>query len=237
MVLKSTLNGDKIPICRVEDMEITLVSPDLPVKVKLPTRSEAVWRSLSEVRAAEVQCMQLSLALLARHESEMYVTIEADKNASNYLQSNYNQQQRTYKAQQPSDAVKKHREECDKAFGASPSASKSRDYGESYSYSTNGKEKTYTKQTSVDYAGRPSARPQKSTDPGKEQPYLSSYNVHGSANQPYRSGEKYTSRQQSLPEQDDSYNRFRRTTIRRNPLSAGLLSSANSPKTKTTPSH
>ena len=79
MVLKNTLNGDKIPICRVEDLEITLVSPDLPVKVRLPAKGESQWRFLSEVRAAEVQCMQLSLALLARHESEMYVTIEAEK--------------------------------------------------------------------------------------------------------------------------------------------------------------
>ncbi len=56
MVLKNTLNGDKIPICRVEDLEITLVSPDLPVKVRLSADSEHQWRSLSEVRAAEIQC-------------------------------------------------------------------------------------------------------------------------------------------------------------------------------------
>ncbi len=117
MVLKNTLNGDKIPICRVEDLEITLVGPDLPVKVRLPTKSEHLWRSLSEVRAAEVQCMQLSLALLARHESEMYVTIEADKNTTNYLQSNYHQEQRGQKPRQTTDAIKKHLEECEKVFG------------------------------------------------------------------------------------------------------------------------
>jgi hypothetical protein len=231
MVLKNTLNGDKIPICRVEDMEITLVSPDLPVKVKLPTRNEQIWRSLSEVRAAEVQCMQLSLALLARHESEMYVTIEADKNASNYLQTNYNRQQRSFKARQPSAMVRQHRDECERTFRAPSSATtKPREHAESYSYPTNDKDKDYTKQTSDEYA----TRPQKSAETGKEPPYSSSYNVHGTPNQSYRSAEKYTSRQQPVPEHNDLYNRFRRTTIRRNPLSAGLLSSADSSKTKTT---
>jgi hypothetical protein len=114
MVLKSTLNGDKIPICRVEDLEITLVGPDLPVKVRLPTKSEHIWRSLPEVRAAEVQCMQLALALLARHESEMYVTREAEKNTAYDLQTNYNQSHRSHR---PSDVMKKHVEECEKIFG------------------------------------------------------------------------------------------------------------------------
>jgi hypothetical protein len=95
MVLKNTLNGDKIPICRVEDLEVTLVSPDFPVKVRLPTKGEYLWRSLPEIRAAEIQCMQLSLALLARHESEMYVTIGAEKNSANFLQSDSNQEQRS----------------------------------------------------------------------------------------------------------------------------------------------
>lgn len=115
MVLKNTLNGDRIPICRVEDLEITLVSPDLPVRVRLPTKDEHQWRSLSEVRAAEVQCMQLALALLARHESEMYVTIEADRHRISYLQSNYNQHEQTSKTRS-SSTVRKHLEECERIF-------------------------------------------------------------------------------------------------------------------------
>lgn len=118
MVLKSTLNGDKIPICRVDDLEITLVNPDLPVRVRLPTNGEHKWRSLSEVRAAEVQCMQLSLALLARHESEMYVTREAQKNMIDYPETTYNQEHRSLKSRQTSSVVKKHLEECEKVFGA-----------------------------------------------------------------------------------------------------------------------
>ena len=116
MVLKNTLNGDRIPICRVEDLEITLVSPDLPVKVRLPRKDEHQWRSLSEVRAAEVQCMQLSLALLARHESEMYVTIEADRNRVSSLQSTYNQHEQPSKTRSSATAVQKHLDECEKIF-------------------------------------------------------------------------------------------------------------------------
>jgi hypothetical protein len=106
MVLKSILNGDRIPICRVEDLEVTLVNSDLPIRVKLPI-GDSTWRSLPEYRAAEVQCMQLNLALLARHESEMYVTIETEKNTSNYLQSNSEQEQRLHN-QKTSDSNKKY---------------------------------------------------------------------------------------------------------------------------------
>ncbi|CAF4751444.1 unnamed protein product, partial [Rotaria magnacalcarata] len=92
MVLKSIINGDKIPICRVEDLEITLVNPDLPVKVRLPARGEYSWHELSEVRAAEVQCVQLSLALFARHESEMYIATERQKSTKqSYPEPTYNQ--------------------------------------------------------------------------------------------------------------------------------------------------
>jgi len=59
MVLKSVLNGDKIPICRTDDLEITLVNPDLPIRVKLPVGDNS-WRFLPEIRAAEVQCIQLT---------------------------------------------------------------------------------------------------------------------------------------------------------------------------------
>ena len=123
MVLKHTLNGDKIPICRVEDQEITLVSPDLPVRIRLPV-GEPTWRSLPEIRAAERQCMLLSIALLSRHESEMFVTIESEKNTTNYLQTNYEREQRALLAVQPSvaarsssDTGKKHSDESDKLSG------------------------------------------------------------------------------------------------------------------------
>jgi hypothetical protein len=103
MVLKNTLNGDKIPICRVEDLEVTLVSPDFPVKVRLPTKGEHLWRSLPEIRAAEIQCMQLSLALLARHESEIYVTTGAEKNSANFLQTDSNPEPRSNNPEQRSN--------------------------------------------------------------------------------------------------------------------------------------
>lgn len=123
MVLKTTLNGDRIPICRVEDLEITLVSPDLPVRVRLPTKDEHQWRSLSEVRAAEVQCMQLALALLARHESEMYITIETDRHR---ISSRYNQHDPTFQSRS-SSTVRKHLEECERIFPSTTKASPKKD--------------------------------------------------------------------------------------------------------------
>ena len=129
MVLKNTVNGDKIPICRVEDQEITLVNPDLPVRIRLPV-GEPTWRSLPEIRAAERQCLLLSLALLSRHESEMFVTIESEKNTTNYLQSNYEREQRalavppSVTARSSSDTGKKHADETDKISGHSLSRSR-----------------------------------------------------------------------------------------------------------------
>jgi hypothetical protein len=120
MVLKNALNGDRIPICRVEDLEVTLVNPDLSIRVKLP-KGDQTWRSLPEYRAAEIQCMQLSLALLARHESEIYVTIETEKNTSNYLQSNSEQEKRS----QTSDAGKKNLDESEQINDNQGSVSKS----------------------------------------------------------------------------------------------------------------
>lgn len=111
MVLKNSLQGDKIPICRVEDLEVTLVSPDLPIKVRLTTKNEQHWRSLSEVRAAEVQCMQLALALLARHESEMYVTLDTNKDSP----TNYHQERKDNRARILSDSsIRRHRDESDR---------------------------------------------------------------------------------------------------------------------------
>lgn len=128
MVLKSVLNGDRIPICRTDDLEVTLVNPDFSAHVKLPI-GDNNWRSLPEIRAAEVQCMQLSLALLARHESEMYVTIETEKNTSNYLQSNSNNDKREVNSRRSSEALKKHIEECQQLFERQLSASKSQNNG------------------------------------------------------------------------------------------------------------
>jgi hypothetical protein len=122
MVLKHTLSGDRVPICRVENLEVTLVTPDLPIRVKLPT-GDRTWQSLPEIRAAEVQCMQLSLALLARHESEIYVTIEAEKNAANYLQGNDDQEQLSYK-RQTAEKMKKRLDEREKSFDNQPLISK-----------------------------------------------------------------------------------------------------------------
>jgi len=123
MVFKTVLNGDRIPMCRVEDLEVSLTTPDLPVKVKLPT-GDHTWRSLSEFRAAEVQCMQLSLALLARYESETYVTIEDEKNTSNFLQSNSNHEERSIHSRQTPDTTKKHIEEYQESFDNQLSISK-----------------------------------------------------------------------------------------------------------------
>jgi hypothetical protein len=123
MVLKSTLTGDRIPICHVDDLDVSLVPPDLPVRVRLPV-GDNTWRSLSEVRAAELQCMQLSLALLSRHESEIYVTIETENNTRNYLQSSYNQDQQAIVSRQSSNTVKKHLEECETIFNGHTTKSK-----------------------------------------------------------------------------------------------------------------
>ncbi len=123
MVLKTVLSGERIPICSVEDLEVSLATPDLPIKVKLPT-GDHTWRSLPEFRAAEVQCMQLSLALLARHESEIYVTIEREKNTSNFLQSNSNHEERSIISRRTSDTTKKHIEEYQETFDNQLSISK-----------------------------------------------------------------------------------------------------------------
>ncbi len=216
MVLKTTLNGDKIPICRVEDLEITLVSPDLPVKIRLPTKSEHVWRSLSEVRAAEVQCMQLSLALLARHESEMYVTIEAEKNTTNYLQSNYNQKERTHKTQQTTDAIKKHLEECEEVFGYN---TKSKIDDDKHSYNSREKHvipssRHLQKKHSIPY------HESSSVEPSRIPKYDSSH-----------SGSERSYRKSSHDELSDSYNHSLRTTGKSYPIN----SSSNNYKTKTNP--
>jgi hypothetical protein len=104
VVLKNTLNGDKVPICCVENRQVMLVNPDLSVKVKLPI-DEHKWFSLPEIRTAELQCMQLTLALLTRHESEIYVTVEGEKKTGS------NEKQRLFTSQQSSETIKKHTEE------------------------------------------------------------------------------------------------------------------------------
>jgi hypothetical protein len=123
MVLKNMLNGDKIPICRIEDLEVTLVNRTLPVRVKLPT-GEPTWHSLPKIRAAELQCMQLSIALLARHESEMYVTTEMEKNGASFLQSNDNHDEQVSTSRRTSDTIKKQSEENERKFDSQISKSK-----------------------------------------------------------------------------------------------------------------
>ncbi|UJR30700.1 hypothetical protein I4U23_018220 [Adineta vaga] len=93
MILKSILSGDKIPLCRVEDLEVTLVNPDLTIPIKVPINDQS-WRSFSNIRTAEFQCMQLTISLLARHESEIYVSVDVGKNSAHFLKSNSNQQER-----------------------------------------------------------------------------------------------------------------------------------------------
>ncbi|CAF1283487.1 unnamed protein product, partial [Didymodactylos carnosus] len=108
LMLKSILNGDQVPICRTADLEITLVSPNIPVQVRLPVTQEHYWRTLSEVRAAELQCMQLSLALLVRHESEVHVNND----------SGYNGDQTMVKSKQHAGEFQKHIDECEQIFSA-----------------------------------------------------------------------------------------------------------------------
>ena len=94
MVFRAVLSGDRVPICNVKDLEIKLVSPDISVPVKLPA-TETPWRSFSEIRAAEVQCMQFTLALLSRHESEVYITVDYDKGLTRYPTSKSQSEIRT----------------------------------------------------------------------------------------------------------------------------------------------
>ena len=83
------------------------------MKVKL-SAGEQTWCSLPEIRAAELQCMQFTLALLNRHESEMYVTVELEKNTASFDQSNNNQKQRLFISRQSSETITKHTEESEK---------------------------------------------------------------------------------------------------------------------------
>lgn len=79
LIFKQIRNDDQIPLCCIDDLEVFLLPSNLSIRVKLPI-DDFTWDSLPEIRAAQVQCMQLSLALLARHESEMYVTTNFDDN-------------------------------------------------------------------------------------------------------------------------------------------------------------
>ncbi|CAF3708879.1 unnamed protein product [Rotaria sordida] len=90
------------PIKTIDYHVISLVNPDLPVKVKL-LLGKYKCHSLFDIHKAELQCMQLSRALLSRDESEVYVTIEDDKTIVNYLKSNDNQLQ-----QKSSNTNEKH---------------------------------------------------------------------------------------------------------------------------------
>lgn len=114
MIFRGALGGDRIPLCRLEDFQITLATPDLPVQVRLPSASETGWRSLADIRNAELQCMQLSLALLSRHESDVFVHIESDKIGVNYLQQSYREEQTSNKVRSTEERVRKHSNEKDK---------------------------------------------------------------------------------------------------------------------------
>lgn len=201
--MKAILRGDRLPICRVEDLEITLVSPDLNVRVRLPSRADDIWHSLSEVRAAEIQCMQLRLALLDRHESEMYVSIEEEKKSKDYTSnSDYNDEQRTFTDQQTSDALKKHLEECEKVFGSSENQS--------------------TRRTRATSSGSSSHNVSLRTNPRgtNGRSHITST----------KKDNRYTIQpSKSVPnESDDYYNRFHRTTIKENPIVTSVLSSSSS---------
>ncbi|CAF1170077.1 unnamed protein product [Adineta steineri] len=216
MVLKNTLNGDKIPICRVEDLEVTLISPDFPLKVRMPTKSEHVWRSLSEVRAAEVQCMQLALALLARHESEMYVSIEAEKNTPNHVHPSYNQVERSHRSSRPSsDAMKKHIEECEKVFGTN-----NQNQNQIRTKSTtdnNNFDSSLSADRHVSLTKKNSHRNQSTQHHGPidEPPIRThSHSSHPASDKLYRTFDK-RSNDSERTEQTDSYNHSHRPTIRK----------------------
>ncbi|UJR15894.1 hypothetical protein I4U23_002818 [Adineta vaga] len=215
MVLKSTLNGDKVPICRVEDLEVTLISPDFPLRVRLPTRNEHSWHSLSEVRAAEVQCMQLALALLARHESEMYVSIDAKQNKTNHSQSTYNQEQRSHRSRQSTDIRKRHVEECEKVFGvhSNQMSTKSRTTSDNNSDSSSligAQMKTLTLSKRNSHTHHESS--------SRSRPHSS----HPTSDRLYRTFENRPTDQEQIDE-TDSYNQSHRPTVRH---------SSNNPKTK-----
>lgn len=91
LVFKQAFKGDLVPVCRIDTLQLALANPDFSTRVKVPS-SDQSWRSKPEVRAAEMQCMQLGLKLLSRHESESYVSLETSKTQLNILQSSQAQQ-------------------------------------------------------------------------------------------------------------------------------------------------
>jgi len=218
LVLKNTLNGDKVPICRTQDLEITLVSPDIHVQVRIPTKQEHYWRNLSEVRAAELQCMQLALALLARHESEVYVNTERDN--SNYK---YNGDQQDLQSKQGAEDLKKHVEECEKIFSTvnnqrnsqatKPKTSRTISRGESSSQAVSISDKLY-KSSSKPTGGEKFQYTETKT---KEQPSNRTVEQRN-PKLDYRNSLGYstsTNQTKSIIKQDESvYNKFHRPTLR-----------------------
>ncbi|CAF3631054.1 unnamed protein product [Rotaria socialis] len=222
MVLKSIISGDKIPICRVEDLEITLVNPDLPVKVRLPPRGEYSWHDLPEVRAAEVQCVQLSLALFARHESEMYIATERQKSRKqSYSEPTYNQTLRTSNSHKSFNAVKKHREECEKVFGNNNSSSSS-SYGTKTR--TSAKDDRYTQQAPISnqtlFNGMvhryDAVQPRECSSAQNKTHSVLPYHDRGKYS---RTGTEHEKLDKRYDEQD-SYDHIQRTTIEENPIHA-----------------
>ncbi|CAF3471453.1 unnamed protein product [Rotaria socialis] len=89
LIFRRVLTGDHVPLCCVRDLKISLASPDLPLRLKLPI-DENRWHSIPEVHSAELVCMQLSLALFSRFESEVYVRIEGESSVAIDVKSNNN---------------------------------------------------------------------------------------------------------------------------------------------------
>ncbi|CAM4760280.1 unnamed protein product [Rotaria magnacalcarata] len=105
LIFHRVLTGDHVPLCRVKDLEISLASPDLPLKLKVPI-DENRWYSISEVHSAELLCMQLSLALFSRFESEVYVRIEGESSVAIGAKSKDNR--KPLQSQKSIDPTDKH---------------------------------------------------------------------------------------------------------------------------------
>lgn len=114
MVFTGSFVGERVPMCYTDNYALSLVSPDAHVRVKLPI-DQYKWRSIPEAHAAERQCMQLSLALLSRYESESYVIF--DKTLNNYnIRSNDNQKSQLLPPRKRSDTIEKHTDKTEKGF-------------------------------------------------------------------------------------------------------------------------
>lgn len=92
IMFRKSLMGDQVPICYAHNYQLSLVNPDSFSKTKLPMDNNK-WHSVPEFHTAELQCMQLSLALFSRHESEVYVTFENEQSKTMTPKSHENRRQ------------------------------------------------------------------------------------------------------------------------------------------------